>query len=137
MDAVTSKQFRQKMVDVGRELQWKLMPFDTFMSQFVSVAGAMSEEKLLRVMSKLNDETFSSWTRKLWTEQDIQPDPNDYEAAYETSKPILAVLKRSLLLRLVSEEDNQKRIGLQQQLALASLILEGPDSLSRVTGIPK
>lgn len=134
-----SKAFRQTIVNVGNELQWKTMPSQDFLNQFVNVASAMSELDLRRVIGKLDDQTFGLWTKKLWTEQDIQPDPNDYDAAFHESKPILRVLKRSLLYRLASrvECSHETRMNLQQQLALASLILEGPDALSNVPGVVK
>lgn len=128
---------QSRIQSVGRELQWKLMPSAKFVTQFVTVANDMSENELSILINNLNEETFTNWTKKLWTEQDIQPDPDNYNAAYNESKPILSVLKRSLLVRIVKEKDRSKRIALEQQLALASLILEGPERLSQITGIPK
>jgi len=126
-------QFAAAIESVGSDLQWKMMPLAKFEKDYVSVAINMDEDELASVMTELSDQAFTCWTKKLWTEQDMMP--NDEYDAYERSKPIMIVLKRSLLLRIPAEESASKRLGLQQQLALISLILD-PQSLAQKTGLP-
>ncbi len=133
IEKITSKEFRKKIESVGRELVWKFMSSEKFITEFVQVATTMSNKSMYMIISRLDDYTFGCWIKKLWHEQDIQPDPDNYRAAYDQSKPILEILKNSLLIRITVEQDNSKKLSYQQQLGLVSLILD-PKMVSSATG---
>jgi hypothetical protein len=133
MDASPIEQLVNAIESVGSDLQWKMMPLQVFESKYVSVVNSLDETSLAQVMAAISERSFLSWTKKLWTEQDMLP--NDEYDAYERSKPIMIALKRSLLLRMSIEEDRSKRTALQQQLALISLILD-PAMVAKKTGLP-
>lgn len=121
----------------NNELKWKLMQSGKFVTEFVRPAYEMSEDELADIINDLSDALFRCWTKKLWTEQDVVPDPDDWNAAYEMTKPILVVLQRSLIIRLDSLGANcdvRTRNEMQQQLGICSLCLD-PKLVSDVTGI--
>ena len=127
---MTTALFRQHIERVGSEVNWRRMSLLDFEGRFVSVALQLSEERLAKVIQPLDEYTFSCWTKKLWEEQDIPADQN----GYAKSLNMLRVLKKSLIVRLMCEEDHGKRLKLQQQLALLSLILD-PAGFAEKTGM--
>jgi len=130
--ATRIKRFCKRLKSVGSEAAWRTLPSSKFADKFVDVAFGFSEKHLTKVIQQLDEQTYSCWIKKLWTEQDIEPCEDNYNDAYDESVPTMIVLKRSLLLRLVSEQEPQKRMSLQQQLAHISLILAGPEALGGI-----
>lgn len=121
---------------VRGEAQWKLMSLAEFEDSFVTPINQLSENELLTLIGALNQQSFAWFTKKCWTEQDMQPTEGDtnYSSAYERSKPIMIALKRCLLLRMHVERSPKERAHLEQQLAIISLILR-PDLVAQKTGL--
>jgi hypothetical protein len=112
-----------------------MMSLDELEERFVNEMSQFTEQRLGRVIQRLDERSYDFWTKKLWDAQDIEPYADDEYASYNRSIPVMIVLKRSLLLRLPVEEDQSRRRRLQQQLSLLSLVLN-PDAVAEVTGLP-
>lgn len=125
-DRKTPRQLREAIEQIGdNELKWKLMPSGQFVMNFVKPAYGMTDDELTEVYQSLNHRTFRCWTKKLWLEQEVMPDPDAWNAAYEQTKPLCVVLKRSLLVRLScgAETDGHAQRELRQQLIHVSSLL--------------
>jgi len=99
--------------------------------RFVNKMIEMTEERMGKIIQCLNDHTFEMWCKKLWDAQDIPPDMD----GYNRSMSIMIVLKKSLLLRMATENREYDRSRMQQQLSLLSLILN-PGALAQLASLP-
>lgn len=130
-----TKALREDIESIQSDAEWRLMGLEELEERFVTEMADMSEERLAKIVMRLKPGAFDKFRRKLWDAQDIEPDPNDQYASFDRSMPVMTLLKRCLLIRMMTEEDERAVSALNQQLTMLSLMMD-PEAIAELTGMP-
>jgi hypothetical protein len=119
------------ILDTYNREQWIAMPNKDFIKYVVEPLNMMGIDPFSKLIRQVPYEKFELLIRKCWEEQDKEPNPDNYEEAYEETLPIVLLMEKSLNVKIQTERDMDRKNNMAKQLAMISVILS-PHRLENV-----